>query len=301
MGLSFSPSVAPSRIRFFPVLVFVAVVFVFSALPLFSAPSQVGDSFRERYAIFKQRGAGQIRPNNSRVIEREWAAYEYIPDLPQIVTRTRSSVVLFNQAYYRQAISHYEYALELNEEFREQLDETQRRRMNIRDRLWWKYIDANAVLSRRDFRLRHKYNRLLAMRYRRVFEALDRVQNPDLVGEEFFKKLRKTAYRSYISHQIAQGNFIPALKILQKYRRLPDVENEWPMHYYFSVAYASVFRQALRNRGVGDRRLRQIRRNKNMHMLRAVELRFGRLTPEYEAVWRRIRLDELGPPRSRTP
>ena len=274
------------------------------ALAVMAAPgpeltAQSGRRLLENeYRLFKKRKTGRPTPTVTSAIERRWASFPYLPETLPIIGHNRRTRAAFNYALYRRALSYYELAQEESAKFRKQLNGLQIKRMNIRDRLWWKHIDQASRIDRDDRRLRRRYNQELAGHYRGIFSTLDRIDQESLRKEKRFRSLQRVAYRMYIVHQVAVGNTYPALEILKKYQAFPGSENEWPMHYYLSVCYGVALRQARRDTGVPEHELKRLRRLKNKHLVDAVELKYGRDSVQYDYIYRKVRLEMLGNPRT---
>ncbi len=247
--------------------------------------------FEEEYRLLIQREGMQ---GNAMAIERDWAKAESVPD-PFPETPYVSQMEK-EEAQLRRAYSFYESARDLSAQLRRELGDRPRR--SIRDPLWWKELDETAAESRRQHALRQRYAIDLAERYHRVFESLQELDRTAFRRNPRVISLKRLAYRQYIILQSAVGNYIPALEVLDEYARLEGSQAEWPMHYYYYVCLAGVFRDLKRSTAVREEVLRSVRFRKNLHWRRAVELKFTKDSAEYDEVSRRIRSDLRDPPRS---
>ena len=178
-----------------------------------------------------------------------------------------------------------------------ELDHIEDLRTRISNPLWWKAIDANDALNRQVRVLRDRYQSRLLTLYQQAFETLDRIADSEIAAREDTVALRKTAYRNFAMHAVALGNYEDALKILLEYHRMPAMDQEWPLHYYLALCYEARLRRARLDRGIHEATLFAIRREADLHHLRAVELKFGRNSPEFQESLERISQRELGTPR----
>ncbi len=269
-----------------------------------AAPSIALDhDFLTAYDLFLKRyGTGPVVDvREASTNGQAWATFPYPTDLYPGPRPAPAGDLAWNEALYRRALSQYERALDAVNAFREREQELKDERENLREALWWKQIDAVDRIERVEQRVRDRYHRETAQYFRGTFESLDRIDRESLDSSERVVELRKRAYRLYAVHEIALGGFTPALKVLERYQDLPgdpSVREEWPLHYYLSMCYAAQFRRGRANTGVSEVTLRALRRRKNIHKLRAVELRHGRNSEEFRRVFADVRLEELGSPRS---
>jgi hypothetical protein len=264
----------------------VIAIFIFRTLG-----AQTIADFEEEYRLMTEREGFR---GNPVAIERDWAKAESVPDpfpeTPYVSQMERE------EAQLRRAYSFYESAREIASELRQQLDAKPGR--SIRDPLWWKELDESAAESRRQRALRQRFAIDLAERYHRVFESLQELDRTAFRQDKRVISLKRMAYRQYIILQSAVGNYIPAIEVLDEYARLEGAQTEWPLHYYYYVCLAGVFRDLKRSSAVREEVLRSVRLRKNIHWRRAVELKFTKDSAEFDEVSRRIRSDLRDPPRS---
>ncbi len=272
-------------------------------------------SFSEEYAEYAAR-AGEAVPDirANEAVERAWMMFERVVDDYDYPDPIAPGDVRFNEALYRRAVSEFERALESLGEFRETQRRIQIARERIRDPLWWKELEEQNRLDRIESRETREFHRVQSHWFGRVFATLERIDRPRLAAQPRVVNLRQRALRLYAVNQVALGHYSEALRALMEYAELPGApapglapdaflktEQEWPLHYYLSRAYAAEFRAARRNSAVGETELRELRRKKNLHYLRAVHLKFGRQSVEFETTLSAIHREELGSPRTSPP
>lgn len=257
-------------------------------------PDQIWEEYRAAF------GGQAYRPDaiRSRITEREWSSFEHVPSLRPTPQRSFRNDRDFDEALLRRARTQLEHARRIAARLRGELGEIQRERINIKSDLWWHMLEAGDALDRREGALRRRYNLQLAGAFQRVFGTLDSIASYEMHREEGFRALHKYGLRMHAVYETALGNYPAAFRSLKRYSRYAGTGEEWPLHYYLSVCYRARFRLGLRDRGVSEYHLRYLRSRKNLHFLRAVELKFSRDSPQFQAVHERIRREELGSPRS---
>lgn len=248
-------------------------------------------SFDDEYREMVERSRSAPNPF---AIERDWAKAEGVPDpFPETPHMTMNEI---EEAKLRRAFSFYTGAQEIAGRMREEMKPI--RTSSFRDPLWWKEIEEAAEETRRKTGLRKRYAILIAEKYHRVFVTLRDLDRTDFRRDQRVTGLKRHAFRQYIMLQAAVGNYSPALEILDLYAGLPGAETEWPMHYYYFVCLKSLFKELVRSSAVREETLVAVRRRKNLHWKRAVELKFGEDSDQFREVDRIVRGDENDPPRS---
>ncbi len=251
----------------------------------------------ESFVLRHGRGGPVRDVRDSSAIEQAWSLFPHPAPLYDDAAPIAPGDPVYNEALFRRAVSYYQRAREELADFRGELQRIGALREDVRDPLWWKWLDQDDRYDRVERRIRDRYGLRLINYFRETFATLDRIDQVALRRSPRVLELRKRSYRLYAVNQVALGNFTQALKILERFAGLPGVQNEWPLYYYLSLCYGSEFRRARLNRGVSEYTLRELRRRKNLHRLRAVELKFGRGSKEFRETFDAVRLEELGGPR----
>lgn len=272
-------------------------------LGLAAGESQAQTSFEESYDMYLRRFSGGNARDvvATRQIEKVWSAPVFLRKLYPALDIDSFGRESFYEALYRRAVSQYELAGRTHEEFRAELQKIEDHRVFVDtwEPVWWRNIEGHERLNRQRTATRRRYLTRLSNEFRAVFDTLGQIGSTRIRQQERFINLQKDSYRMFSVYQLGLGRYAPALDVLEKYQRFPDVENEWPLHYYLSRSYGGLLRGARKDRSVPGKDLNELRRKRNLHFLRAVDLKFGRRSIEYETTFERIRREELGPVRRR--
>lgn len=269
---------------------------------LFTQSVSGESTITDAYDLYMRRFAagGSPDPISTGQIEKQWSAPVFLQRIYPSLDLESFGREAYYEALFRRAVSQYEVAEATYREFQKEreLIVEERARVDIWRTVWWQNIEGHEQLDRRQSAQRLRYLGRLATEYRAVFETLDRIASARLRGQPRFVNLQKDVYRMYSVYQLGLGHVPPAIDILEKYARFPDVETEWPLHYYLSRAYDSRYRAARPDRGVGEEALSAMRQQRNLHFLRAVDLKYGQKSLEFRSTIKKIRREELGSPRT---
>ncbi len=276
-----------------------AALIALLAAPLWASPRD----FATEYALVFQQGLNDEadRRNRAAQAERSWAMIDRLPETEVAPAGVTPGEVRRNEALYRRAISEFERALESLQSYREGHAMLQAERSALRDPTWWKEQEEQSRLDRVESAMTARFHREQSYWWSRTLGSLEELDRPELRESARVHDLRKRAMRMFAVNLIALGYYAPAIVLLEEYDRFPEVWGEWPLNYYLSRAYGGEFRRARRDRAVPETDLRELRRRKNLHFLRAVELKFGRQSLEWRTSFERVHLEELGSPRSSPP
>ena len=280
---------------------------VLFALALLALPGRINGAiesegpprdFAGDYELLRLRAANVTPLLRALDVDRAWASFSWLPEVMPIARHSPEAHAAFDEGLYRRAVTLYEAAARKARIRERDLDRVARLRLALPGGPWWFRIDQGDALDRRVRRTRSRAARSMAADYRQVLETLDNIRSSILRASPRVQLLRQAALRRGALERLLVGDTLIALKLLEEYRRSPSAEQEWPLHFYLARAYSATFLDARRDRGVPEADLRQLRRKKNLHLLRAVELRHGLGSKWYDAVWKSVRTDELGSPRS---
>ena len=129
--------------------------------------------------------------------------------------------------------------------------------------------------------------------FTRAINHMDDISNPELRERPAFKKLISAIYRNWVMYQYDLANIPQIIPILELYIEIDDNEKEYPAHKYLAQAFA--FQENMIDKyGMGSEdQMMRFRYKKNVHLLRAAELKYGKDSPEYKHVVNLVNRDEI--------
>ena len=197
---------------------------------------------------------------------------------------------------YRQSLSSYQSGVNTILKMREN-EEILRRESEEKTRLsekwYWQVIDRKAREERIIHRMRRKAKLEAVSYFTRSIHHLDEILNKEIREKPVFKQLLSAVYRNWVLHQFDLGNFPQCIPVLELYLQIDENEKEYQAHKYLSQCYA--FQENLYkkyNAGTEEQFLR-FRYKKNVHLLRATELKHGKDSAEYKHIVNLLNRDEV--------
>ena len=198
---------------------------------------------------------------------------------------------------FRLALSNYQTGRSTLDKMREEIQRNREEwadAKNLSEKWYWQTIDRK---MREERVLADKRNRakIKAVTYfTRAITHLDEIQNRSFKEKPEMKDLISAVYRDWIIAQYDLGNLPQTIDMLERYLKLdPKYETEVSPHRYLASAYG--FKEAVAdkyNKGTEAERL-FFKKNKNKHLLRAVELKYKKDSPEYEHILEVVNRDEI--------
>lgn len=173
--------------------------------------------------------------------------------------------------------------------FRKEADEAK----HLNEKWYWQIVDRKAREERYMRRLQEQAKLEAVTYFTRAINHLDEIKNADLREKPAFKKLLSSIYRNWIMYQFDLGNLPQTIQVLELYIQIDENEKEYPAHKYLAQAYA--FQERIIDKfkvGTEDQKFR-FRYKKNVHLLRAAELKYGKESAEYKAVVNNVNKDEI--------
>lgn len=235
-----------------------------------------------------------IRARNLRA-EELWKNADY-RDYEPTFTELHKFSKAFSNNKYRLALSAFQAGVnsiikmrEEEEMYRKKSAETRR----FNEKWYWQVVDRKAQEEREIYRMKLKAKQDAVNYFTRAINHLDEIINPDLREKEPFKRLLSAVYRNWVMYQFDLGNIPQIIPVLEHYIQIDENEKEYPAHKYLSQAYAFQEKLIMKyGMGTEDQLLR-FRYKKNVHLLRATELRYGRESPEYRHIVSLVNRDEI--------
>ncbi len=235
-----------------------------------------------------------VRARNLRS-EELWKNADYRDYDPSFTELHRLSKAFANNKY-RLALSSYQAGvnaiIKMRDEvelFRKQSAETRR----YNEKWYWQVVDRKSQEERIINRMKKQAKQDAVTYFTRAINYLDEIVNPDLREKEPFKRLLSAVYRNWVMYQYDLGNIPQTIPILEHYIQIDENEKEYPAHKYLSQAY-SFQENIIKKYGLGteDQMLR-FKYKKNVHLLRATELKYGKESAEYKHVVTLVNRDEI--------
>ncbi|MCE9599993.1 MAG: hypothetical protein K8S54_18680 [Spirochaetia bacterium] len=236
----------------------------------------------------------EVRDRNLRA-EEIWKNADY-RDYNRAFAELHQLSKAFANNKYRLALSSYQSGvntiIKMRDEvelYRKESAETKR----LNEKWYWQIVDRKAKEERVLSNMRRTAKLEAVTYFTRAINHLDEIKNPDLREKPAFKKLLAAVYRNWIMYQFDLGNLPQTIPILELYIEIDQNEKEYPAHKYLAQAY-SFQENMIRKYGVGtEDQMFRFRYKKNVHLLRATELKYGKESAEYKHVVNLVNRDEI--------
>lgn len=260
--------------------------------PFEPTPGEVVTEFVDETELTEEQRERRARNIRS---DELWKNADYRDYDPAFAELHRLSNEFANNKY-RQALSSYQTGVNSIIKMRDEVEEYLRaseRDMNLNEKWYWQVLDRRAREERTVGRMRRQAKNDAVMHFTRSINFLDEIINPELRESEAFKRLASAVYRNWAMYQYDLGNLPQTIVILEHYIEIDDNEREYPAHKYLAQAYAFQENMVERHRQGTTDMLYRFRYKKNVHLLRAAELKYGQDSPEYRHVVNLVNRDEI--------
>ncbi len=199
---------------------------------------------------------------------------------------------------YRLALSSYQAGISTIIKMRNDIELIHYERETLPTRMlekwYWQILDRKAQTERIVGRKRRAAKVAAVTYLTRAINHLDEVPR-HLRENPAYRQLLAATYRSWVIHQFDLGNLPQCIPVLEQYIELDDHEKEYPAHRYLYQSYAFQ-EKLLSNYNAGtEAEILHFRRRKNVHLLRAAELKYSKNSPEYKEIIRVVNRDEIVP------
>ncbi len=197
---------------------------------------------------------------------------------------------------YRLALSSYQSGMNTILKMRESVEQyrkEQAEKKRLDEKWYWQKIDRKANEER--YIAREKMSaKLAAVTYfTKAINHLDDIVNPDLKETEAYKTLLSSVYRSWIMAEYDTQNFPQCIPILELYLEIKENEKEYPAHKYLASCYSFEENTLKKYKAGSDDQIQKLKYKKNVHLLRATELKYGKGTVEYKHIVDLVNKDEV--------
>lgn len=201
----------------------------------------------------------------------------------------------FANNQFRLALSNYQSGVNTvlkNREWTEQYRKEEAEKKRLDEKWYWQKVDRRSKEERVVYREKMKAKQDSLNYLSKAINHLDEIKNPDLRERPEFKRLLSDVYRSWIMAEYDLQNLPQCIPILELYIEIDDNEKEYPAHKYLASAYSFEENMIKKTKGPEDM-LFKYRYKKNVHLLRATELKYGKDSPEYKHIVNVINKDEV--------
>lgn len=197
---------------------------------------------------------------------------------------------------FRLALSSYQSGVNTVLKMRESVeqyrkDEAEKKRLD--EKWYWQKVDRKAREERVVSREKFKSKQTAVNYFTKAITHLDEIKNPDLREKPAFKKLMSDVYRSWVMAEYDLQNLPQCIPILELYMEIGENEKEYPVHKYLASCYSFQENMIKRYGGASEDQMLKYRYKKNVHLLRASELKYGKDSPEYKHIVNVINKDEV--------
>lgn len=197
---------------------------------------------------------------------------------------------------FRLALSNYQSGVNVllkNREWVEQFRKEEAEKKRLDEKWYWQRVDRKAREERVVSREKLSSKQMALNYFTRAINHMDEIRNPDLRERPEFKRLLSDVYRNWIMVEYDLQNLPQTIPILELYIEIDDNEKEYPAHKYLASAYAFEENMIKKYGGGSEDQMLKFRYKKNVHLLRATELKYGKDSPEYKHIVNIVNRDEV--------
>ncbi len=197
---------------------------------------------------------------------------------------------------YRLALSAYQSGVNTIIKMRDKVQlfrKESAEKKHLNEKWYWQIVDRKAREERIIHRMQEKAKQEAVTYFTRAINHLDEIRNPDLREKPAFKKLLSAVYRNWVMYQFDLGNLPQCIAILELYIEIDENEKEYPAHKYLAQCYAFQENMIKKYKVGTEDQMFRFRYKKNVHLLRAAELKYGKESAEYKHVVNRVNRDEI--------
>lgn len=236
----------------------------------------------------------KIRSRNLRA-EELWKNADY-RDYNKAFSELHQLSKAFANNKYRLALSAYQAGVNTIIKMRDEVElyrKTNNESKHLNEKWYWQIVDRKSSEERHIQRMQQRSKLDAVTYFTRAINHLDDIRNPDLREKPAFKRLLSAVYRNWVMYQFDLGNLPQCIPILELYIEIDENEKEYPSHKYLAQSYA--FQEMMIKKysvGTEDQMFR-FRYKKNVHLLRAAELKYGKDSAEYKHVVNLVNRDEI--------
>jgi hypothetical protein len=175
----------------------------------------------------------------------------------------------------------------------EQYRKEQSEKKRLDEKWYWQKIDRRANEERYIQREKMAAKLAAVTYFTKSINHLDDIRNADLREEKAYKTLLSSVYRAWIMAEFDTQNYPQCIPILELYLELDSNEKEYPAHKYLASCYSFEENTMKKYKGGSDDQIQKLKNKKNVHLLRATELKYGKGSIEYKHIVDLVNKDEV--------
>ena len=262
--------------------------------------NEAGDTIKGELVADDDTDAGlseDERKKKKEILKQEamWKNQDYVGYNKAFEDLHKLSKAFANNKY-RLALSAYQSGMNTILKMRESVEQyrkEQAEKKRLDEKWYWQKIDRKANEER--YIAREKMSaKLAAVTYfTKAINHLDDITNPDLKETDAYKTLLSSVYRSWIMAEYDTQNFPQCIPILELYLEIKENEKEYPAHKYLASCYSFEENTLKKYKAGSDDQIQKLKYKKNVHLLRATELKYGKGTVEYKHIVDLVNKDEV--------
>lgn len=263
-------------------------------------PNEAGDTIKGELIADDDTDAGlseDERKKKKETLKHEamWKNQDFVGYNKAFEELHRLSKAFANNKY-RLALSAYQSGMNTILKMRESIEQyrkEQAEKKRLDEKWYWQKIDRKANEERYIAREKMAAKLAAVTYFTKAINHLDDITNPDLKETDAYKTLLSSVYRSWIMAEYDTQNYPQCIPILELYLEIKENEKEYPAHKYLASCY-SFEENTLRKYKAGtDDQIQKLKYKKNVHLLRATELKYGKGTVEYKHIVDLVNKDEV--------
>ena len=141
-------------------------------------------------------------------------------------------------------------------------------------------------------RIRSRYRNEALANLLRAMNILGGIKNPDIVKSKQYMDLKSKIYIQYVKLQFRARNLGACISVLEDYLKIrPEHLDDPEPHRLLAAAYRH--RESLARHMNNTEAFFQYKKRKNKHLIRFVELKFGKTSPEYQEISKQVKRDMI--------
>lgn len=197
---------------------------------------------------------------------------------------------------YRLALSAYQSGMNTILKMRDSVDQyrkEQAEKKRLDEKWYWQRIDRKAREENFIYREKQKAKLAAVTYFTKAINHLDEIGNPELKERSEYKILLSSIYRAWIMAEYDTKNYPQCIPILELYIEIGENEKEYPAHKYLASCYAFEENVLKKYKAGSEDMMLRYKYKKNVHLLRATELKYGKDSIEYKYIVDLVNRDEI--------